>query len=328
MNCERAQELILSSDDPASYALGTADLAQHVGGCADCRTLLARLDRIEATAAALPPVAEGSEEGLRATLERVRATERTPAPLHRPVHRHWILRPAMVGAMAAALLVGVGITAFMWPAGPLSQSRQQQAVVEDLIDFDQALAEATPQERERLYAEQAPMLRSAVEKVALSEKDRRLARTVLEGSGNPTEDPVARAERLNDLSELLMSQMGPAAAANDELAVQRLGRKFGRVQRGIGVHLNDGGTDALVGTERSLQQVQRLERLEMVQKRQEEARKRLQKLAERSPEKAQKVLQRMLENERLRQQQGAQRRPASRPTTQPRLDPRLDPNVH
>jgi len=171
-------------------------------------------------------------------------------------------------------------------------------------------------------------LRRSVDKVALSEKDRRLAKTVLERSANQPEDPVARAERLNDLSELLMSQMGPAAAANDELAVQRLGRKFGRVQRGIGVHLNDGGTDALVGTERSLQQVQRLERLEMVQKRQEEARKRLQKLAERSPEKAQKVLQRMLENERLRQQQGAQRRPASRPTTQPRLDPRLDPNVH
>lgn len=319
MNCERAQELILSSDDPASYVLGDEALAQHVGGCADCRFLLARLDRIEAIAAALPPVAEGSEEGLRATLERVRATERTPAPLH----RRWVLRPAMVGAMAAALLVGVGITAFMWPAGPLPQSRQQQAVVEDLIDFDQALAEATPQERERLYAEQAPVLRSAVDKVALSEKDRRLARTVLEGSANPPEDPVARAERLNDLSELLMSQMGPAAAANDELAIQRLGRKFGRVQRGIGVHLNDGSTDAVVGTERSLQQAQKLERLEMIQKRQEEARKRLQKLAERSPEKAQKVLQRMLENERLRQQQGPLRRPATRPATQPRLDPNL-----
>ena len=329
MNCERAQDLILSSDDPASFVLGDEALAQHVGGCADCRSLLARLDRIEAAAAALPPVAEGSAEGLRATLERVRATERTPAPLHRPpLHRRWILRPAMVGAMAAALLVGVGITAFMWPAGPLPQSRQQQAVVEDLIDFDQALAEATPQERERLYAEQAPVLRSAVDKVALSEKDRRLARTVLEGSANPPEDPVARAERLNDLSELLMSQMGPAAAANDELAVQRLGRKFGRVQRGIGIHLNDGSTVADVNPERSLQQAQKLERLEMIRKRQEEARKRLQKLAERSPEKAQKILQRMLENERLRQQQGGVRRPASRPTTQPRLDPRLDPNVH
>src|SRR3954471_19738180 len=219
MNCERAQELILKSDDPASFALGEADLAQHVGGCADCRSLLARLDRIEAAAAALPPVAQGSAEGLRATWERVRATERTPAPLHRtPIQRRWILRPLAVGAMAAAVLVGIGITAFMRPAETAPQSGRQQAVVEELIDFDQALAEATPQERERLYAEQAPVLRSAVDKVALSEKDRRLARMVLEGSANQPEDPVARAEHLNDLSELLMSQMGPAAAANDELA--------------------------------------------------------------------------------------------------------------
>jgi hypothetical protein len=314
MNCERAQDLILSSDDPASYALGEADLAQHVGGCADCRSLLARLGRIEAAAAALPSVAEGSAGGLAATLERVRATERTPAPLH----RRWILHPVRVGAIAAALLVGVGITAWMWPARP--ESRQQQAVVEELIDFDEALAEATPQERERLYAEQAPVLRSAVDKVAMSEKDRRLAKTVLEGSVHQSTDPVAQAERLNDLSELLMGQMGNAAAANDDLAIQRLSRKFGRVQRGIGAHLNDKGV-ADVATDRSLQQAQKLERLEIVQKRQEEARRRLQRLAERSPEKAQKVLQRMLENaERQRQQQGTGKRPAA---TQPRLDPNL-----
>jgi hypothetical protein len=314
MNCERAQELILSSDDPASYVLGEADLAQHVGGCADCRSLLARLGRIEAAAATLPPVVEGSAEGLRATLERVRATERAPAPLR----RRWILQPAAIGAMAAALLVGVGITAFMWPSAS-PQSGQQQAVVEELIDFDQALAEATPQERERLYAEQAPVLRSAVEKVALSDKDRQLAKTVLEGSPNAPEDPVARAERLGDLSELLERQLGKAAAANDELAIQRLGRKFGHVQRGIGARVAD------VSPERTMQQVQKLERLEMIQQRQEEARKRLQKLAERSPEKAQRILQRMLENERLRQQQGPLKRPASRPAA---TQPRLDPNLH
>jgi hypothetical protein len=316
MNCERAQELILKSDDPASFALGEADLAQHVGGCADCRSLLAHLGRIEAAAAALPPVAEGSEEGLRATLERVRATERTPAPLRRP----WILRPAMVGAMAAALLVGVGITAFMWPTAT-PESRQQQAVVEELIDFDQSLAEASPEERERLYDEQAPILRSAVEKVALSEKDRQLAKRVLDRSAQPPEDPVAHAERLGDLSELLERQLGKAAAANDELAIQRLGRKFGRVQRGIGARVAD------VAPERTLQQVQKLERLEMIRQRQEEARERLQKLAERSPEKAQKVLKRMLENERRRQQQGALKRAATtRPAaTQPRL---MDPNLH
>jgi hypothetical protein len=328
MNCERAQELILTRDDPASFALGEADLAQHVGGCADCRSLLARLGRIEAAAAGLPPVAEGSEEGLRATLERVRATERTPAPLHRhQFRRPWTLRPAMVGAMAAALLVGVGITALMWPTAT-PESRQQQAVVEELIDFDQSLAEASPEERERLYAEQAPVLRSAVEKVALSEKDRELAKTVLERPANPPEeDPVARAERLGDLSELIERQLGKAAAANDDLAIQRLGRKFGHVQRGIGAKVAD------VAPERSLQQVQKLERQEMMQKRletirqrQEEARKRLQKLAERSPERAQKILQRMLENERQRPFQGAGKRPAA--TRPAATQPRVDPNLH
>jgi hypothetical protein len=317
MNCERAQEILLLSDDPAGEVGRDAALAQHVGGCADCQSLVARLGRIEAVAAAFPPVTEGSAEGKARTLERVRATERTPSPTLW-LRRRIFLRPAVIGAVAAALLVGVGITAWMWPA---AREARQQAVVEELIDFDQALAEASPQERARMYAEQAPVLRSAVERARLSDEERRLAKSVLETSATAPTDPVAQAERLNDLSELILRQIGPAAAANDDLAVQRLGRRYGRVQRGIRAHL-----DADVAPERSLQQAQKLERLEMIRQRQEEARKRLQRLAERSPERAQKVLQRMLENERQRrllQQQGG-KRPATRPATRPWADP----NIH
>jgi hypothetical protein len=317
MDCDRAQEILLLSDDPAGAVGRDAALAQHVGGCADCQSLVARLGRIEAVAAALPAVVEGSEEAKARTLERVRATERTPATLR--LRRPIFLRPAVIGAVAAALVVGIGITAWMWPA---AREARQQAVVEELIDFDQAMAEASPQEREQLYAEQAPVLRSAVERAPLSAEERRLAKSVLETSATAPSDPVAQAERLNDLSELILRQIGPAAAANDDLALQRLGRRFGKVQRGIRAHLDD-RKDADVAPERSLQQAQRLERMEMVRQRQEEARKRLQRLAERSPERAQKVLQRMLENERqrrLQQQQGGGKRPATKPWA--------DPNIH
>jgi hypothetical protein len=317
MDCDRAQEILLLSDDPAGEVGRDGALARHVGDCADCQSLVAGLGRIEAVAAALPGVAEGSEEGKARTLERVRATERTPATLW--LRRRILLRPAMIGAVAAALVVGLGITAWMWPA---ARDARQQAVVEELIDFDQAMAEASPQERAQLYAEQAPVLRSAVERAALSDEERRLATCVLETSATAPSDSVAQAERLNDLSELILRQIGPAAAANDDLAVQRLGRRFGKVQRGIGAHLND-RKDADVAPERSLQQAQKLERLEMVRQRQEEARRRLQRLAERSPERAQKVLQRMLENERqrkLQQQQGGKRPAATQPWA--------DPNIH
>jgi hypothetical protein len=301
--------MILLSDDPAAaVASGDSALAQHVGGCADCQSLVVRLTRIESVAASLPAPVAGSEEAKRRTLERVRATERTPSPL-----RRLVLRPAFIGAIAASLMVGIGLTTVLRQD---RQSPRQEAVVEELIDFDQALAEATPQEREQLYAEQAPVLRSAVERAPMSEADRRLARTVIDASMTPTLDPVSRAERLGALSELLVGQMGSAAAANDELAIQRLGRRFGRVQRGIGVHLNDKGTVADVTPERSLQQAQRLERMEQVRKRQEEARKRLQRLAERSPAKAQRLLERTLQNAE-RQRQAA---PARRPATQPNPD--------
>jgi hypothetical protein len=317
MDCQQAQDMILLSDDPATAVVGGSALAQHVGGCADCQSLVARLTRIESVAAGLPAPVEGSQAARLRTLERVRAEERTPSPL-----RRLIRRPAFIGAIAASLLVALGITAWMWPD---RQSVRQQAVVEELIDFDEALAAATPQEREQLYAEQAPVLRSAVEHAPLSEADRRLAQAVLDAPANQALDPVARAERLGALSDLLVRQMGPAAAANDELAIQRLGRRFGRVQRGIGAHRNDKGVADVV-PERSLQgaqrlelQSQRLERMEQVRKRQEEARKRLQRLAERSPQKAQKQLQRMLENAERQRQQA----PAKRPATQPRLDPDL-----
>ena len=309
MDCERAREILLLGDDPAAAAAsGDSALAQHVGGCAECQSLVARISRIEFVAANLPAPASGSEAAKRETLERVRATERTPSPL-----RRLVLRPAFVGAIAASLVIGIGLTIV------LRQDRQpprQEAVVEELIDFDQALAEATPQERERLYAEQAPVLRSAVDRAPMSEADRRLARTVIDASMTPALDPVSRAERLGALSELLVGQMGPAAEADDELAIQRLARRFGRVQRGIGAHLNEKGTVADVTPERSLQQAQRLERMEQVRKRQDDARRRLQRLAERSPEKAQRLLQRTLQNAD-RQRQAA---PAKRPATQPKPD--------
>ena len=169
-------------------------------------------------------------------------------------------------------------------------------------------------------ADQVPLLRSAVERAALSDEERRLAKAVLESPATAPADPVVRAERLNDLSELLLSQMGSAAAANDDLAVQRLGRRFGRVQRGIGA-LNDKGVLADVSPDRSYQHAQRLERMEQVRSRQEEARKRLARLAERSPERAQKALRRMLDNaDRPRPLPPAARRSATQP--------KVDPNVH
>jgi hypothetical protein len=103
---------------------------------------------------------------------------------------------------------------------------------------------------------------------------------------------------LCDLADLLMGRMDKAAAANDASAVQRLGKHYGRVQNGIGANLARLDANAFVAPPGN--SAKRLERLERIAKRQEEAQRRLAVLAERSPKAAQKALQRMMEKKAVR----------------------------
>jgi hypothetical protein len=308
MNCQAAQEAILLSDDPARVAEQVdSDLARHLAGCAACQSFAARLARIESLAGSLPTA--GSAQGKQALLDRARSEPTILNP-----RRRWYIGRPLASAIAAVLLLGIGLSAWIWN-GFRQQNQPEAAVVEQLIDFDLALADdqAAPQQREQYYDTQAPRLRSAVQNARLSDEDRRLATNLLEHGSflSHSNDPVERAERFCDLSDLLVARMGSAAAAGDEMAVQRFGGHYGRVQKGLGANLQRLKALAVVNPEANKQRIERLERLA---KRQQDAENRLRKLAEKSPARAKRVLQRMIEN-------------AERQGRKPLVDPNFDPTA-
>jgi len=196
--------------------------------------------------------------------------------------------------VAAWLGVGVGVALLVYLNRP-SPATAAAPVVERLLDWDLALADAQgPQERQDLYVSQAATLSSAVERAPLNEEDRQFAATLLENGEwlSQHHDPVDRTEKFCDLADLLVGRMDQAAKANDAPTVQRLGKHFGRVQKGIGMNLQRLGANAYVGNGNA---AKRAERLERIARRQAEAERRLAALADRSPRAAAKALRRMME---------------------------------
>jgi hypothetical protein len=292
MNCEHAQEAILLSDNPAAIlSAADSELGRHVAECAVCQAFLQRLARMEMMAGRL---------GLPANSEAARAEVLANVRQHvQKPERRLLLRPVWISAVAAVLIVGIGVgiwiqKTYMTP--PPQQMAQGPAVMDQLLDWDLALADAeAPKERQELYTAQAANLQTAVQAASLNDEDRRFATTLLENGAwlSRNHDPVERTEKFCDLADLLVGRMDKAAAANDEQTVQRLGKHYGRVQKGIGANLARINANAFVAPTGPA--AKRAERLERIAKRQEEAERRLAVMAEKSPVKAQKALKRMLE---------------------------------
>jgi hypothetical protein len=269
--CELAQDAILQSDDPAGFAAGESEFARHVARCAACQEIVARVVRIEAEARAL--VAPGESRGFEAKC----------LPIHGDgPRRRLTLRPAWWTGIAAMLLVGIGIGAYVasregGDGGAVAAA--EPAVVEDLIDWNLAMADADePRERERIYTEAAPKLEVAVGRAKLSDEDRRAARRLLENGAwlRTHADPAERVERFCDLQDVVVGRMDSAAAADDAVAVGRLGPKLGRVQKGLGADVKRlyATTNRVPAAELQLQR-----QLERIAKRQAEAERRLEAAA-------------------------------------------------
>jgi hypothetical protein len=266
MNCELAQDVIFQSDDPE--AVPDADVARHVQACGNCRAVVERLARIEDVARGLTvPVIDQDHADSRGV--------GNPVPQGAARGRRTFLRPMWVGAVAALLLIGVGLGLWMWPQEPGAQ------VVENLIDWNLQLADAdAPQERERIYKSTAPQMESAVRRAKFSDEDRATAARLLADGAWLSQhgEPTARAEKVCDLTELLVGRMDTAAAADDAGAVGRLGPKYGRAQK-VGANLKRLHPVGAVVPENQ-------RRLERIAKRQAEAEKRLAAAAAKFPERA------------------------------------------
>jgi hypothetical protein len=314
MDCQAAQDAILRSDDPATSGFGDSELARHVSACAACQQMIEQLERIERVAATLlvTPGVEAARDGVIAQgFESQRAADAGEDPAAEaasPAGRsrsRWFLGPRSIAA-AAVLLLGVGLTFWLWGQRNVGgvDGDAEVAVVEQLIDWNLAVADASaPQDRQRIYDSTAPRMQQVVQRARMSDADRRTARRLLENGAylSRHDDPGDRAEKFCDLSDVLVGRMDVAAAADDARAVGRLEPRFKQVQRGLGADLQ-----RLHATKATVPANEK--RLERLQKRQAEAERRLAAAAEKHKGKASmQALRRALEAARKQVRQAERR---------------------
>lgn len=280
MNCAAAQTIILNAERPVELPSEGGELGEHLASCAQCAAMLQRLIKLEAAAATMPlPAAQQAKEQTKARLCELPA-------------RRFVLRPAWIGAVAALLVVGIGLGIYLG-----SMSSEHPAVVDQLIDLDLELASVQQQQRQALYERHAPGLEKVVKTTRMSEEDRQLAMALLRNgqwlTGNA--DPLEQAERFSDIADVLVDRMDRAARAKDGRMLQKLGRHYGRVmQVGIGPSLEK--ADAFIAPPHA--------RLERLANRNAGHQKKLQAVLDASPRGSEKEVRKALEASRRQKGQG------------------------
>jgi hypothetical protein len=191
---------------------------------------------------------------------------------------------AAVLAVIAASLAGVFFL-------HTSQSQANPELVASLIDWNLDVAQAaTPKERTRLYDEKAADLKATVAKTNLPREDRELAQTLLETSSWLTrnDDPLAVADRFNDIADKLVVRIDAATTAKNELQVVLLADTYSRVAE-VGVEANlekASASGALVGDQK--------QRWEHTTSRGTSRTKKLVEIIDRNPEASRRVIHRAM----------------------------------
>ena len=126
------------------------------------------------------------------------------------------------------LAVGVGVGLLM----PLRKAASAD-VIERLVDWNLNMA-CTPSaaDRDRLYADQAADLKAEVLKARLPSGDRGFAESLLETAPwlARNQDPLAEADRFNDVADQLVTRMNLATRGGDHDRVERYARLYRRVR--------------------------------------------------------------------------------------------------
>ena len=157
-------------------------------------------------------------------------------PQDRPTLESEKAQPALAGAsrwrsrrsLAAVLLVtACSLAAFFHLQSPEAQATPD--VVERLLDLNLDLLQAESRaERDRIYAGQEPDLKVMLRKASLPADDREFAQSLLETSSWLTKntDPMAEAERFNDIADKVVVRMDAATNAKDEKRLVQLANTF------------------------------------------------------------------------------------------------------
>jgi len=236
MDCPEVQEWLLRSDLPEA-GTGPADVAGHLEHCAACREFGARLTRLEEAVQAMP-APEGADAARRAFLKRLApATAARQAARLRFAHHLARWGPALA---AALLLLAAGIGIWLLTGG--AQTAEAATVLDQLVDWNLELADAAaPAESDQLYAARAASLERTAREGKLSPEDQELAGALLENGSRlrKSADPLAKAESLTDMADVLVRHMNAAAVRGDMKKLQRLVRCYDRLmERGVDANLD------------------------------------------------------------------------------------------
>jgi hypothetical protein len=229
MNCQQAQEMLSQSETPGV----SSDLAGHLAGCSDCRQFAEKLARLEQKwrAMHLPPDADRGRHAFLNSLPQAGMPARDNSHLGsgRWLPSRW--------AVAASILLLIGLSAwfFFFPT-----HAQASDVVERLVDWNLDLTQAPLEERGSLFSHSAGSLKRDVLQSKLSPEDRELAEQLL-AIGTwlvENDDPLAQADRFNDLADHLLDRLDKASAKTDAKEAKRMAKHFRRVaQVGVGGNL-------------------------------------------------------------------------------------------
>ena len=143
------------------------------------------------------------------------------------------------GVAAALLFLAASVALFLVWHTPEAQAMPD--VVERLIDWNLDLTQArSPEDRSRIYDEQAVSLKATLANAELPAEDRKLAQSLLDNSVWLTTnvDPAAEADRFDAIAEKLVTQMDDATSARDEKRIVQLADAYHRVtERGVDANL-------------------------------------------------------------------------------------------
>jgi hypothetical protein len=237
MDCPEVQEWLLRSDLP-EVGTGPADVAGHLEHCAACREFGARLTRLEEAVQAIP-APEGADAARRAFLKRLApATAARQAARLRFAHHLARWGPALA---AALLLMAAGTGIWLFTTGG-AQTAEAATVLDQLVDWNLELADADAlADSDQLYAARAASFARQAREGKLSPEDQELAGALLENGSRlrKSDGPLAKAENLTDMADVLVRHMNAAAVRGDMKKLQRLVRCYDRLmEHGVDANLD------------------------------------------------------------------------------------------
>jgi hypothetical protein len=285
MDCREVQDRLLRTDDLQSESCGSADADEHLESCADCRTLRSRLMALEQAWRELPLPGQ-SEQAKAAFLARLPELAAAAVLPGRHTSRRRLLR--WVAAVAASLLI-VGVGVWVFHGGQEAQASDD--LLDELLDWNLRLTQAqSPDERSEVYAREAGLLRSAIDRARLSREQADVAKALLENgrwlAGH--QDPASAAERFDGLAGRLLELAREAGEKGNYKRMNCLLKQYSLVVQS-GVDPNVASTEASGALD--LENQRRLEKLVL---RDAEHVRELASLLEKAPDASRKEIARAL----------------------------------